>query len=117
MISFRMENNRKFSILNGTSGSISKVEDDSISILENDSQVESIIDEILSGEHFLRVITYINVNYHYIMTTGKNDFASSKKVNLSRKLQTCSVLGSSLSGSLTEAKFVIVKRRKKTYRN
>ena len=50
MNSFRMENNRKFSILNGTSGSISKAEDDSNSILENDSQVESIIDEILSGE-------------------------------------------------------------------
>ena len=50
MKSFRMENNRKFSILNGTSGSISKAEDDSSSILENDSQVESIIDEILSGE-------------------------------------------------------------------
>ena len=49
-----MENNRKFSILNGTSGSISMVEDDSSSILENDSQVESIIDEILSGEHFLQ---------------------------------------------------------------
>ena len=47
-----MENNGKFSIMNGTSGSISKVEDDSNSILENDSQVESLLDELLSGEHF-----------------------------------------------------------------
>ena len=61
-----MENNRKFSILNGTSGSISIVEDDSSSILENDSQVESIIDEILSGEHFLEwyqiIISMIRLN-------------------------------------------------------
>ena len=43
------------------------VEDDSSSILENDSQVESIIDEILSGEHFLEwyqiiIISMIRLN-------------------------------------------------------
>ena len=71
-----MENNRKFSILNGTSGSISMVEDDSSSILENDSQVESIIDEILSGEHFLQCYQIIISMINYIMTSGKNDKSS-----------------------------------------
>ena len=52
------------------------VEDDSSSILENDSQVESIIDEILSGEHFLQWYQIIISMINYIMTSGKNDKSS-----------------------------------------